>query len=275
VPKIGRDDISIAYLVKRRYPLAFATNQSTSARADQISDAEKYRLELAILPSAELALLVGKEKQKERDEAAQRLIQEEKQRFFNKPGSGAPFDHYCKLAYWTLDECVALSLGKNPEIVNWEALKPLVQVSPYAANYQRLREVVQRAKWAQQLFDPVHPTIFLSWAKKSKFPINDELLTRAVDSGISLKGWQELFEECTAKRAADFREHEEERRKSAEEFAATIAEKDQQIEALKKKLATASTSANPRTLETRERENLQLIALLGAIRGYGLFPVRT
>jgi hypothetical protein len=108
------------------------------------------------------------------------------ERIFNLPSSAAPYDHYCKLAYWTLDECVALSLGKNPKIVNWKSLSPFIHVSPFAANYADLRKLTERAKWAKQLFDTVYPSIFLAWAKEIGFPVCDELQKQSINAGISL-----------------------------------------------------------------------------------------
>jgi hypothetical protein len=42
--------------------------------------------------------------------------QEEGERFFNRPHANADFDHWSKAAHWTLDEAIALSLGKAPEV---------------------------------------------------------------------------------------------------------------------------------------------------------------
>lgn len=258
-----------------------------------VANADSYQKHLQALSPTDLAQLVQSEKRNEAAEAVARAANEEAQRFFNLPSAAAPFDHYCKLAYWTLDECVALTFGKNPEIVKWDTVKGSVPFSPFAAKYARLRDIAQRAKWAGQLFDPVRPTTFLSWAKTLGISISDELVGRAVDSGISLKGWQELYEDCLAQRKADLAdfaekreedlasyarqrttdlaEYAEKRSKDAEEFPATLAEKDRCIEELQRQLNAEAKLAS-RPLQTRERENLQLIALLGAIRGYGYEP---
>jgi len=301
VSRIGRLDDPVEFLVNRRFgfarhfPAMLLNIQEGTALGDQslIVDAESYRKELQALSPSDLVRLVQSEKRKVAEEAVAEAAKQEAQRFFNLPSANAPFDHYCKLAYWTLDECVALSLGKNPAIVKWESVKGCVAVSPFAAKYARLRDITQRAKWAQQLFDPVYPTIYLSWAKKSDLQICSDLVGHAIDAGISLKGWHDLYEDCLAKRRADFdgfartreedlagyarqretdlAEYAEEKKKLAEAFAVAMAEKHHQIEELQQQLSTEAKRAS-RPLETRERENLQLIALLGAIRGYGYDP---
>jgi hypothetical protein len=53
-------------------------------------------------------------------------------RFFNQPHAAADFEHWSKLAHWTLDEAVALSSGKAPERVNWEAVSKYLQLSSFA-----------------------------------------------------------------------------------------------------------------------------------------------
>ena len=48
--------------------------------------------------------------------------EEERKKFYNQPDANADFDYYCKCPYWTLDEAIALSLGKDPVKVNWNTV---------------------------------------------------------------------------------------------------------------------------------------------------------
>ena len=50
----------------------------------------------------------------------------EKQRFFNQSDCDADFAYWSKQIVWSIDEGVALILGKDPRKVNWENIKEFV-----------------------------------------------------------------------------------------------------------------------------------------------------
>ena len=135
---------------------------------------------------------------------------------------------------------------------------------PFAKNYERRRTVVERAKWAKQLFDPVYPSIFLAWAKEINFSICEDLSGRAVNSGISLTGWRDLYEKQKALT--------EESRRQYEEFATAATS---QIESLRDeltKLTAASSKREEKPLGARERESM-LKMIIGLSCGvYGHIP---
>ena len=74
----------------------------------------------------DLQALYEQEHEKERVEQQAKADREEAQRFFNQPRAKADFEYWSKCAYWTLDEAIALSLGKAPQIVSWEKVKGYV-----------------------------------------------------------------------------------------------------------------------------------------------------
>ena len=64
-----------------------------------------------------------------------------------EPNANADIDHWSKAAHWTLDEAIALSLGKAPELVRWERLQSLTALgSPFVIQYARRRDLALRAK---------------------------------------------------------------------------------------------------------------------------------
>lgn len=63
-------------------------------------------------------------------------MQEDRRLYLTLFWGSADFDHYCKMAYWTLDECVALSLGKDPKRVNWKVVQPHTDNSCFAFRYE-------------------------------------------------------------------------------------------------------------------------------------------
>ena len=135
-------------------------------------------------------------------EAAEQLAQaesEEQTRFFNQPYAKADFGHWSKAAYWTLDEAVALSFGKAPERVTWETIKPFVDVSPFAYQYGRRRDLALRAAASKQLSDPAWPGFFLAWAKRTDLAVPSELVAAVTARGIQIADWKTHYDELKKK----------------------------------------------------------------------------
>jgi len=264
----------IEFLLERRFPSYSAVKfPLTSAgrgispdrRAELLSEIDSYQADLETKSADDIRELVRCEKERQKLEIAGRLAKEEQERFFNQPHAKADFDHYCKAATWTLDECVALSLGREPLKVNWNNVESLVSVSEFAKLYERRRDLLRRAKLARQLFDPVYPTIFLAWAKEKKIELPPELVSTAVDHGISFKRWKELYEDLKTAH-----------KQKVLLLTARLNAAQRKIAEYKKEnkvdRTTVSEQSEERPLKTRERESLQLIAFLGAVRGYGHNP---
>jgi len=91
--------------------------------------------ELLALSPEDLNARLTAEQAKERQELIEKADREEKARFFNRSSANADFSHWSKATYWTLDEAIALSFGKAPEVVKWESVQSLVGVSPFAFQY--------------------------------------------------------------------------------------------------------------------------------------------
>jgi hypothetical protein len=161
----------VDYLVGRRFPLSYMLNipPSLSSRGPppdtrQLrTKVEGFRNELANLPPEELVAHFNEEKGKELEQLRAKAEQEERERFFNHPGATADYEHWARAAHWTLDEAIALSLGKAPELVRWDRLQRLTATgSPFVIQYARRRDLALRAKAWEQVFDPVLPGIFLA-----------------------------------------------------------------------------------------------------------------
>ena len=259
MPKLPIFD-PIEYLVSRRYPIANAraagsinvdkpdapSNEINIRRAQAI---DNFRKVLSSKTPTQIAELAKAEKKK-----AQAEIEE--QRFYNRPSARADFDHYCKAAYWTLDECVALSFGKNPKQVNWKTVQPCIWTSPFAQAYEKLRDLTSRAKGAGQLFDPVGPSIYLVWAKEHKIALCDELVSQAMNSGLSLKSWNDLFEQQKAQSEAVLQK----RNMEVEELKGALRDARSESEALRQNQAAnqanSHTNDSDKRLGTKERDSL-------------------
>ena len=89
-------------------------------------------------------------------------LEDDQRQFFNQPRAAADFDYWSKMTHWTLDEAIALSFGKAPEVVNEKSLKGVVpRVSPFVREYRRTRELADRALAWKQLYDPILPALFV------------------------------------------------------------------------------------------------------------------
>jgi hypothetical protein len=276
---VGKVQDPIEYLVNRRFPLARVLRGQVAAGGSNslsnrklLDEVAAYHEELSRLPPAELASRHRSEQEKELIELRTKADREEKERFFNQPHAQADFSHWSKAAHWTLDEAVALSLGKAPERVTWEKVKPFVEVSALALQYQRRRDLALRALAWEQLFDPVLPGIFLAWAKRIDLGLPPELESAVVARGGQIADWKTLWEDLKS----NFDEHHKrwmvlsgEQREQIDRLLGRISE-------LEARLDTTSAPAPPvsaeKSLGTRERDSLLKLVIGMALGGYGYDP---
>lgn len=181
----GRTDELVEFLSLRMYPekltMAAQSEIVSGARKDEaltyLQNALEYETELRELnPDALLALIEDerdKDKQAELEEAAKL----ETERFFNKPTARAYYRSWVERNHWTLDEATALILGKDPKVVNWNSIDPLVHKSAFARRYESLRRQFLRARFDGMLFEPLVPADFLRYAKSIGFALPIELDT--------------------------------------------------------------------------------------------------
>ncbi|MCJ2128679.1 hypothetical protein [Methylobacterium sp. E-045] len=109
-----------------------------------------------------------------RIKAAASLDDEE---FYNSPEAEADFSHWLKAGVWHADEAIALSRGKDPQVVNQESLRsPRSSASPFRIEYKRRKWLVERAIEAGQLNVSMTPNSFIEWAKNSGFELPPEML---------------------------------------------------------------------------------------------------
>ena len=122
----------------------------------------------------------------------------EKARFFNQPHANADISFWSKAAYWTLEEAIALSFGKNPELVNWDRLKGMQFESPFVEKYRKLRDLAFRAKWIEKLYDPVLPSIYLQWIKENKLEFPEHLESALVAHAGAFFDWKANYDQLFA-----------------------------------------------------------------------------
>jgi hypothetical protein len=209
MPQIIQNNDPITYLIHRKYgrtsfePLIGAIPKAVlEARKEKEIKVETYRNELVAKAPEEIAKLYAEEQEKERQETQQRLEQEEKQRFFNTSFAQAGYEHWGKATYWTLEEAIALSFGKDPKVVSWDKIRPYSNCyppSPFFQAYERLRDLVFRAAAWKRLYDPALPGYYLAWAKRNDIAFPEELERQVVLRGGYVGDWKTNYDKLKDK----------------------------------------------------------------------------
>ncbi|HSM42356.1 MAG TPA: hypothetical protein VK862_16520 [Afifellaceae bacterium] len=135
----------------------------------------EYEEELRALNSEALLALIADEHDKDRQAEMEQAAKLESERFFNKPTARAYYRSWVERNHWTLDEATALILGKDPKVVNWDSIDPIVHKSAFARRYESLRRQFLRARFDGMLFEPLVPADFLRYAKSIGFALPIEL----------------------------------------------------------------------------------------------------
>jgi hypothetical protein len=283
------------YLVLRRFPFAgaieFSPSLSNRAGPSAVPNSETaisaYRAELASLSWEDLNQRYEAEKQREYQQALEKAKREEQVRFFNLPSANADYDHWSKAAHWTLDEAIALSFGKAPEIVRWSKLQKYSALgSPFAAQYARRRDLAMRALSWKQLYDPVLPGIFLAWANRTDIPVPPELTEAVEKHGGQVADWKTLHDKAVEAGKRDAEAAEKQIAEWKQLFNESIAQREEQradwIEIVNaKKLKIAALEAEIDALQSqqpaaeaeqgigaRERDSLLKLVIGMAVAAY-------
>jgi hypothetical protein len=256
----------IDYLLRRKFPdyspvllhpdsAPFErTRTSTPDSKKRIAEMAAYKADLEGMEPAALQALVNEEKGKARAEEKIRAETEERLRFFNRPEATPDYLHWGRAAFWRHDEAVALALGKSPDIVTWENVKPFVRVSRFAAEYQRLHDLAERAQYMGQLQRLMIPRDFLAWAKAIGLSCPAQLVDAVTTVDSQMADWKSLYEEAVAN------------------VEALTAERDAVKAQLEQKHSEPSPEKSRKPLNVRERETLLKLIISMAIGGYGHDP---
>lgn len=142
----------------------------------------ELKAQLEAMPAPEVARLAAASmaRQQAKHQAKLKADAEAKEaaRFYNRPDAMADFAYWCKVEFWTLDEAVALLLGRDPQVVTPEALTAELSrptgffnlgAAPGKAAFhiahERLRTLMLRA---EALASPrLKPSHVLAWATGS------------------------------------------------------------------------------------------------------------
>ena len=199
----------VEFLVSRKFPnakklkMAHVVAPSPSRSSvdrnfleEQRKKIKEYESDLRALDHSDLIKLFESEQKAHRKEMVLKAEEEERNRFFNQSTSSADYEHWCKATYWTLDEAIALSFGKDPEQVNWGKLKDYhpYPSSPFIEKYRKKRDLAIRAKNFDQLYDPILPSLFLAWARRTGIDVVSELTKGIEAQGVVIADWKDQYD---------------------------------------------------------------------------------
>jgi hypothetical protein len=119
--------------------------------------------------------------------------------YFNRPDTIADYIYWSQCAYWTLDEAVALSLGRDPKLISTNNVIPHSSGgSPFAQEYLRRTDLVRRAQEARQLLLRTPPNLFLTWAKLRELEYPKELEEEVAARGNTVDDMRKMLEDRKA-----------------------------------------------------------------------------
>jgi hypothetical protein len=236
----------ISYLVIRKFPNLDSASADNSGSREP---SERYRKQLSTLANSELKKLYNAE-------LIDQYLGGDQRQVFNEHDAPADFEYWSKMTYWTLDEAVALSFGKNPKIISGTGLiTTAAYKSPFIEEFNKTKELALRAvKWSK-LYDPVMPVLFVTWTKENGIPFPPELAKKVHNLSKNLVDWK--------KRYKDLFDRSTEELITANQI---IDIKNQIIQELE------SSKYTEKPLLTRERETLLKLVIGMAISGYSYQP---
>jgi uncharacterized protein YihD (DUF1040 family) len=231
------------------------------------------------------------------------LAELEKARPSHQPGTQADFEHFGRCAYLTVAEAVALSLGKDPRVVNWEMVQPYLGTSPFAQDFADRLDLVERAVRWGELSQAFPPLTFLTWAHRIKIEVPEEFVRCTFVRGEPIRYWHDLCmeqntviaglrEEITCLQQEASRDIAAAEQKNIDDWLGSLDEIERLEESYRNELATlqqelaTARSANEalqnkleameaedrNELSRNERRSLLTIVIASAVDCYGHNP---
>lgn len=125
-------------------------------KPEPLVQAERRKAELMALSEPELRQIHDRLLREQQEAEARRLAAVEAAKFYNTPNARAAYGYWLAMDSWSLDEAVALLLGRDPRVVSWEAIsrelepkgiffKTTAPPSRFVKAYLDLRKLAQGA----------------------------------------------------------------------------------------------------------------------------------
>jgi hypothetical protein len=262
---MGKTDWDFVFLTNRKFKSSRKPGNPAGPCSLAKSDpelAEKieiYFRELENLPPDELLELLKVEEVKEAEENRVEADLREQRRFDQPHHLLSDFGHWSRADNWTIDEGIALCMGRDPTYVNWEKVQPEVEVSRFASQYSQLRDLALRSVKQGFLPDPVVPGMFAAWAERMDAALPPELKAALTARGAEATDWESAYDKVLCELV-----NEENKAASLEETLATASKRIDELniridEALRKNGQLEKSLSE--ITEQRDQTSLKLIDL--------------
>lgn len=194
-------DAAIEYFVKKKFGIFSIMAQSlanlepykNSDFQKQALEIKEYERTLRNMPESDLLTLHKRTLAEDTARARQNAIREENERFYNLKSADADFVHWSKAAHWTIDEAVALSFGKEPEVVTWKKIEPFKDKSIFVKAFARRRDLAMRATRWKKFHDLIPPITFIGWAKEIHLDLPQALISEVEKIGGIAINWHDQY----------------------------------------------------------------------------------
>jgi hypothetical protein len=114
---------------------------------------------------------------------------------FGQSSAQADLGYWAKVARWDPDEAAALSLGYAPQYVNTRTIKPYLQTSPDADEFDRRLILIVRALDVGLLKRQFGPADFITWADRISLELPKALRDAVAAIGASDKTLHDEIDE--------------------------------------------------------------------------------
>lgn len=293
----------IQFLIFRKFPLLETLSDEERRNGnveleqtyqELLTEEKRYLTELASLNGDDLSSLMAVEKEAFLNEYLARVEMFDNNRFFSEPYSNADLDHWSKISFWTCDEAVALSLGKDPRLVTWENIEEFAHQSGFVYVFAQRRELVRRAVEAGQLMEKNTPSYFLAWAMRTRFYMPDQIVRAVIALGEQVADWKtehdkllEFLEEHTEQTEDTKATLQRDRQEAVEAAVSLYSDLNQlaqdhellkleaeELRAYKMSIEAESAKAS-KPLATLERTTMLKLVMGMAVGFYGYDPAKS
>ncbi|MEH6742680.1 hypothetical protein [Hyphomonas sp.] len=117
--------------------------------------------------------------------------------FFNAPIAFADYRRWARHLTWTVEQCVALSLGRSPNVLSWEALKSAGDEawrSDLGKEFLARMEIAWNWISIGQLTPEATPGEYLTWLKSVRLDCPPKLIETIQTFGNEIIDWKERSE---------------------------------------------------------------------------------
>lgn len=239
----------------------------------------------AALSIEQFNLILEKEINQFIEEQVESVRRQDATRFFDKAFADANWDYWSAISYWTAEEAVAISFGKDPNVVNLQTLQPYEGKSIFVGSFHAQMQLISRAIEAGQLLAKNTPAFFLAWALRTGFHMHPRAIEAVEARGEQIADWKTEFDTLArfldtlvmkhGRTEVELRTQAEQAQNELEtlrDAAFAILEENTELHA---KLAELSSDrANQKPIPPRERESMLRMILAMAMRKYRFDPTK-